>query len=135
MIKRTFIDAGVLILAARGSGSASARALSLLAQPDRELCSSIFIKLEVLPKAIYHRRKAEIDFYNAFFNSVNYWAVDLDKITQEAEIQAATFGLSGMDALHVAAALSLNADEMITSEKNSKPIFRVSGLKVVSIQP
>ncbi|AHJ28173.1 hypothetical protein NSP_18400 [Nodularia spumigena CCY9414] len=38
-----------------------------------------------------------------------------------------------MDALHVAAALSVGAEEFVTREKKTKPMFRVSSLKVVSI--
>jgi predicted nucleic acid-binding protein len=42
-------------------------------------------------------------------------------------------GLAAMDALHVAAALSVGAEEFVTREKKTKPMFRVSSLKVVSI--
>ncbi|WP_313943082.1 MULTISPECIES: hypothetical protein [Calothrix] len=38
-----------------------------------------------------------------------------------------------MDALHVAAALSVGAEEFVTTEKNTKPMFRVSTINVVSI--
>ncbi|MDE5119367.1 MAG: hypothetical protein O4965_04050 [Trichodesmium sp. St19_bin1] len=38
-----------------------------------------------------------------------------------------------MDALHVAAAISVNADELITTEKSSKPMHRVTQIKVISI--
>jgi hypothetical protein len=38
-----------------------------------------------------------------------------------------------MDALHIAAALSVNASEFVTTEKLTKPMFRVSGIKIVSI--
>lgn len=38
-----------------------------------------------------------------------------------------------MDALHVAAALSVGAEEFMTTEKKTKPMFRVSSINVVSI--
>ncbi|WP_242058310.1 hypothetical protein [Microcoleus sp. FACHB-SPT15] len=41
--------------------------------------------------------------------------------------------MSAIDALHVAAALSVNAEELITAEKPSKPMHRVTKIKVISI--
>jgi hypothetical protein len=38
-----------------------------------------------------------------------------------------------MDALHLAAALSIGAEEFITTEKPTKPMFRVSSINVISI--
>jgi hypothetical protein len=38
-----------------------------------------------------------------------------------------------MDALHIAAALSVNAEEFITTEKLTKPMHRVTELAVISI--
>jgi len=60
--KRTFIDAGVLIAAARGDDVPSIIALNILDDPSREFASSPFIKLEVLPKAVYNRKKDEVEF-------------------------------------------------------------------------
>lgn len=40
---RTFIDSGVLIAAARSSGSVSDRALEILEDENREFISSIFV--------------------------------------------------------------------------------------------
>jgi hypothetical protein len=39
-----------------------------------------------------------------------------------------------LDALHIAAALSVNATEFITTERLSKPIHRVELLKVVTLE-
>ena len=50
---RTFIDAGVLIVAARGEDEIAERALEILKDPNREFASSMFLKLEVVPKATY----------------------------------------------------------------------------------
>jgi hypothetical protein len=47
----TFIDAGVLIAAARGTGIKALKAFSVLDDPSREFASSLFVQLEVLPKA------------------------------------------------------------------------------------
>jgi hypothetical protein len=39
-----------------------------------------------------------------------------------------------MDALHVAAALLLGADEFVTTEKRGKSIYRVDSLRVLHIR-
>ena len=46
---------------------------------------------------------------------------------------AKTYGLSAGDALNVAAAIRQSVEEFVTSELPGKPIFRVTGIKVVSI--
>ena len=55
--KRTFIDAGVLIAAARGKDAPSMSALEILDDQSREFVSSPFVELEVIPKAIYNRKE------------------------------------------------------------------------------
>lgn len=65
-MKRTFIDTGVLIAAARGQNDVAAKAMAILDDPNREFASSIFVKLEVLSKAIYNQKMAEAAFYQAF---------------------------------------------------------------------
>jgi len=136
-MKRTYIDSGVLIEAMQGnSGSAvSFQAQSILIEPDREFASSIFVKLEVLPKAIYYKNAAEVAFYEDFFNLVVHWAHPDDRLMQAAYKHACDFGMAALDALHVAAAISVGAEELVTTEKPNKPIHRATGITVVSIQP
>jgi len=43
-------------------------------------------------------------------------------------------GLAGMDALHVAAAKDAGVTEFITVEKPTKPLFRVTGLTVQTLE-
>ena len=100
----TFIDSGVLITASRGVENLSERAITILSSADRELASSEFIKLELLPKAIYYRQNDEIEFYQTFFNAVTYWANDIEQIIEEGYNIACKYGLAAMDALHIAAA-------------------------------
>jgi hypothetical protein len=40
-----------------------------------------------------------------------------------------------MDALHVAAAISAGAEELITTEKLEKSIHRVDSINILSIRP
>jgi predicted nucleic acid-binding protein len=132
-MKISFIDSGVLVTAARTVGELSEKALSILEDPEREFASSEFIKLEVIPKAVYNKQNKEAEFYETFFNNVSYWMPDLNKIVQDAYQIGGQYGLAAMDALHIAAALSIGAEEFITTEKPTKPMFRVSGINVISI--
>ncbi|MBC6476253.1 MAG: PIN domain-containing protein [Hormoscilla sp. GM102CHS1] len=136
-MKRTYIDSGVLIEAMQGnSGTAvSFQAQRILLEPDREFASSIFVKLEVLPKATYYKNAAEVAFYEDFFNLVVHWAHPDDRLMQAAYQHACDFGIAALDALHVAAAISVGAEELITTEKLSKPIHRATGITVVFIRP
>ncbi len=132
---RTFIDAGVLIYAARSQGELAERAFQIIEDKNREFASSIFLKLEVLPKAIYNQQTSEVKFYETFFDEVSYWATDLDSIIQAAYKESSQFGLGAMDALHVAAAVSVGAIEFITNEKPEKSIHRTPSIKIISIYP
>ncbi|MGH7488630.1 MAG: PIN domain-containing protein [bacterium] len=132
-MKLTFIDAGVLIAAARGSLVSSPGALAILDDPDRTFASSFFVRLEVLPKALFHKRTDESDFYEEFFKSVDIWTPIETGLFEDALRVASDAGLSALDALHVAAALAVGADEFITSEKPGKPIHRVRGVTVRTI--
>lgn len=129
----TFIDSGVLIAAARGNSAVSEIALDILSDSNRSFASSIFLKLEVLPKAIYNQQGAEIRFYNAFFNRVSCWATNINEIIESAYSESSRFGLGAMDSLHIAAAVSVGAIEFITNEKHTKSIHRTNSIRVISI--
>jgi hypothetical protein len=131
-MRLTFVDAGVLIAAARGGSEQAARAMEILDDPDREFAASPFLRLEVLPQATF---TAEAAFYDAFFSAVSRWATDLPAITEAALTEASRCGVEAMDALHVAAAASVGADELITSEKPSRSIHRARCVRVVTIYP
>ena len=64
---RTFVDSGVLIYAARAKGLLAQKALDVLKNPDRVFASSIFVKLEVLPKAIFNIKQMKLSFMRSFF--------------------------------------------------------------------
>jgi predicted nucleic acid-binding protein len=132
--KKTYVDAGVLIAAVRGKEDLAERAMQILDDPNRTFVSSPFLKLEVLPKAVYGKRQAEVEFYETFFAAVLQWADALDLVIKEAQGHANTHGLGAMDALHVAAAISIGADELVTTERREKPIHRVQGVHVISVR-
>jgi predicted nucleic acid-binding protein len=130
----TFVDAGVLIAAVRGRTEVSAQAMAIFDDPERTFASSEFVRLEVVPKALFNRKSQEAGFYSSYFQAVTHWPDDTDAVVKHAYDMAVRFGLAALDALHVAAALSVGADELITTEKRSKPLHRATGILVRSIQ-
>jgi len=131
--KITFVDSGVLIAAFRGNERDSIAAFRILGDLEREFASSIFVKMEVSPKAVFHKNNREIQFYEAFFQSVSHWCVFTDALLQTAFEEAKVCGTGALDALHVVAAAHCDADELATLETRGKPIYRTSLCKVVSI--
>lgn len=127
---RTFLDAGVLIAAIRGTPEIADRAMELLNDPERLFVSSDFVQLEVLPKAVYFQQAAEASFYRAYFASVTKMVPVSQALVAQALEQAQRAGLAAMDALHVAAARVGEATELITVEHPRKPLFRVEGMTV-----
>jgi predicted nucleic acid-binding protein len=132
-MKKTYLDSGILIAAAMGTEEISEKAMQILDDPEREFVSSIFLKLETMPMAIFKGNKTEVEFYELFFQNVKDWATAFSKITDDAYTEASVCGMTTVDALHVASAVSLNALELITTEKSSKPMFRTTKLKITTI--
>ena len=127
---RSFLDAGVLITAARSRDREGERALQIIESPDRVFLTSLFIRLEIVPKAVFYKKRLEQALYEEYFNTAE-WFRDTEKIAALAEREAAKEGLAAMDALHLAAAHLSRADEFITTEKPNKSIYRSSLVKVV----
>jgi hypothetical protein len=57
----------VLIWAARGVGDLALRAMRVLDDPERSFASSLFVKLETLPKSEHFRRRGEVELYESYF--------------------------------------------------------------------
>lgn len=131
---KSFIDTDVLIAAARGNYLISSKAIQILEDPNREFVSSVFIQLEALPKPVFNKKKDEVDFYKEFFKVVSYWAEPSEALTNQALILAEKYGLGGMDALHVAAAISVGADELVTGEGPTTSLHRVTEIQVITIR-
>ena len=132
---RTFVDSNVLIAAATGKGKHALHALTILSDPTREFASSPFVRLEVLPKAIYHQQALEAAFYERFFAAVEmmYEAAEAESLLVQAEQVGGRFGLNMADALHIAAALALQAEEFVTAERPTSPFKNVIGIKITTI--
>jgi predicted nucleic acid-binding protein len=131
---KTFVDASLLIAAARGNQDISDRALEVLDDPGRSYVTSDFVRLEVLPKAVFHHHEAEVHFYRAFFARAKQTIKATASLVAHGQQEAEEAGLSAVDALHVAAAKKSKCHELITAEKPDKPLFRVAGLTIKSIR-
>jgi len=130
----TYVDADVLIAAARGNDEIHAKAMAILDDPTRTFAASDFLRLEVLPKAVFNGYIDEANFYKTFFEAVGSWATDLPTVVGDSYEQAAKHGLSALDALHVAAAITIKADELVTAERPRSRLNTVAAIKVVTIR-
>jgi predicted nucleic acid-binding protein len=88
-----------------------------------------------LPKATFNKQQDETEFYETFYRLVlsSTGQPTSEQIMQDAYQIACTYGLAAMDAIHVAAALQIKADELITTEKSTKPMHRVREIQIISI--
>jgi predicted nucleic acid-binding protein len=127
---RTFLDSGVLITAFKGQPLAGAPAAAVLKDPNRIFLSSPYVHLEVCPKALFHKQRAEYAFYQRYFERA-VMARSLKALLTLAADEAARSGVGPMDALHVAAAHLLRADEFITTERPGKSIYRSALVRIV----
>jgi predicted nucleic acid-binding protein len=137
-MKRTYIDANVLIAAFQGEESISRRAMEVLDDPNRSLVVSDLLRLEVLPKPTFHKRNEEVEFMNTVLESAAENVSCDPEVTSKAIELASKYDVAPMDALHVGAALTAKVDEFVTMEKPTKPLFRVSEseqIKITSLYP
>jgi len=108
-------------------------AKKVMEDESREFLTSDAVKLEVLPRPTFEKRRAEVAFYNDYFDVITASEPFSAELGDEALLLAKKYGLAAIDALHLASAIRQGADEFITSELPGKPMFRVVGIKVVSL--
>ena len=125
---RVFVDSGVLVIAARAAAG-SELALSFLKDPEHTFLTSPFVYLETVPKARYHRQRSEVAFYEEYFARAE-WTRDVSGILKQGIEIADRDGVGPMDSLHIAAAGLLKADELVTTEKPRKSIYRARTVRV-----
>ncbi len=130
---RTFLDAGVLIAAARGTGVIAVRAHAILDDPERVFVTSEYIRMEVLPKALYYRQNQEVLLYERFFSRAAQVVPASASMMMRAYTEACAFGLAALDAFHIAAAKFSGSEEFLTTERPTTPLFRVTGMVIKTI--
>ncbi len=133
MSKRTYLDSGVLLAACARKDEIGRRALEILDDPGRSFVLSDAVKLEILPKAVFERRQEEVEFYEAIFSQGEELKWCIDTLHRAFDV-AQRHGIAAMDAVHVATALDAGVDELVTAEKPTKPMFRVTELPISSIR-
>jgi len=126
--KKTFLDTGVLIKAFQSPLEEGKKAFNIVTASDREFVVSDLLKLELLPKARFHKQSKEVAFYEDFFKSATL-SIEISPVLVEKSIELASeYDLAPCDALHLSAAIEAQVDEFITTEKPTKPFFRVQEL-------
>jgi predicted nucleic acid-binding protein len=126
--ERTYLDSCLLIAAFMGKGEVGRRAMKILDDPKRHFVVSDAVRLEVPPKPRHEKRTEELTFYDAIFQE----AENVEALAN-AQTLAERYGLSAMDAVHIALALHAKADVLVTKESPTKPMFRVKELSLISI--
>ncbi|MDQ6632029.1 MAG: PIN domain-containing protein [Verrucomicrobiota bacterium] len=132
MIK-TFLDTGIFLAAWRGNEQAAGEAVSIMEDANREFFTAQLVKLELLPKPVFHKNHHEISFYNTHFLQIKKEEPLSESLGNDAMRLAKQYGISAADSLNIAAAIRLGVQEFITTEARSKPLFRVPGIKIISI--
>lgn len=132
-MKSTFLDTTLLISAVQGKDDIYEEALTVIDDPDREFVSSVYVQLETLPMATWLEQNDQVEAYGVIFANVSRWVPSSPELSQRALGLAGEYGLGAMDALHVAAAEAAEA-ELVTAEKPTKPMLRVTSITVTSIR-
>ena len=100
-MKRTYVDSGVLIAAARGNGKLYERAIAIIIDPSREFVSSEYVRFETVPKPTFFKHEPEVLFFEEFFARATTW-FPFDKANLDAAFQeSCQFGLGPLDSVHV----------------------------------
>ncbi|MHB1880814.1 MAG: type II toxin-antitoxin system VapC family toxin [Acidithiobacillus sp.] len=132
MPKRSYIDSNVLIAAFLGRGALGSSALQIIDDEGRQLVVSDAVRLETLPKPRYEDKRTEVEFYVTIFDNAECLPWDINVLSQAQKL-AEEYGISAMDAVHVSFAIFAGVDELVTGEKSTKPMFRVSNIPIRSI--
>lgn len=132
---RTYVDSGVLIWAAQGITQNAEVALRFVGDPEREYVTSDYVRLEVIPKATFHKNEPEVEFYETFFRANIRCIPTSASLVEQAIDEGCKTGISGIDALHIACAVFAGAEEFITTEEPTKPLHRTRLVKVTCIRP
>ena len=130
---KRFLDSGVLLTAWRGHPPLADTARAIMADESHDFVSSENVRLELLAKAAYEKRRTEIEFYNEHFAIARSIEPFSRALGEAAFALAKKYGLSAGDALNLTSAIRQGADEFVTSETAGKPLFRVKELRVLSM--
>jgi predicted nucleic acid-binding protein len=133
---RTYIDANVIIVSFNAAelDFRAQSAYKIFDDQNRLIFFSDYLLLEVLPMPIFFKDEKRSSYIKMLFKKFN--KIPTSQTTIDKAIGLAfNYGLSAMDALHVATAIEGKADEFVTFEKPTKPFFRIpsSEIRIVSL--
>ena len=120
-------------MAIGADGPVARRALEAIEDPERQLLISGYTKLEVLPKPSFHKRTDQVESFSVLFSQAEEIPLEQTAIVNSAIEIAAKHDLTPIDALHISTAIHGNAEEFVTLEKPTKPMFRVVEMNMVSL--
>jgi len=129
----TYLDTNCLIALADAEPQRKEKVFDLLDDPQRVFVYSSFTALETLSLAIYYRNRSREQVFRLYMYRCAHFSDNLHAIMDEARRQAERYGIVGLDACHIAAAIVGLADEFYTFEKPTKPMFRTKEVKVISL--
>jgi predicted nucleic acid-binding protein len=131
-LTRTFLDANILIAMTNLTDASVFRLIrEVLKDERREFVANDFLRLEVLPKPTRNKRQASIDFCEKYFRNCAHYVETNRALLEAAYVEACRLGLSATDAIHIASAHIAQAQELITLEKPTKPMYKSKLVKVV----
>ena len=129
----TYVDTCLLITAFRYDDARGEAANIILNDERRVFITSDALWLELMPKAVYNKCTDEAAFYADFFGRAEQHQSWNLAVLQSTRRLAAAYGLSAMDAIHIAHAIDAGVDEFVSAERLTKPMFRVPELPMTSI--
>ncbi|MDR1785257.1 MAG: PIN domain-containing protein [Spirochaetaceae bacterium] len=131
---RKYLDASLIINVFSPVEELARRSLAIVNDAGLQFIVSDYLELETLPKMRFNKKHDQVEFTEALFRKSEY-VNSSDEIVAKAKELASMYGLAAMDALHAASAIAAGADEFLTFEKSTKPLFRipVAELQVVSL--
>ena len=133
---RTVIDSCVLRVAFDGvEGESNKKALEVLDDTNREFIAVDFVALETIPVPTFNKKYDQVLLFQSFFDDAPFRAEVSSDTTTLAIRLASEHGIGPIDALIVSSAIIGGADELITMEKPTKPMFKVKEVKITSLQP
>jgi hypothetical protein len=133
MSSLTYLDTNCLIAYADSEPYRRTKVMALLSAPSKAFMYSTFTTLETLALALHYRKPQRAWFFRYYINLCTHYSDNLPEIMLEAHRQAEKYGIVGIDACHLAAAIVGQAKEFDTFEKPTKPIFRSKEIKVISL--
>jgi predicted nucleic acid-binding protein len=133
-IKRTFIDTCVIVAAYKTQRTLHDNAKRVLFDSTRRFLSTSLVRLELSSAHYRPENSGEANFYERFWSEGISELIDIDESMIAEGIKTSKLTeAAAMDAMHLACAVRMDADEFITAERKDKdrPVYRDDRIKVV----